>query len=134
VHVNRLKKLFNPGAWREKTQSQVRKARRRNPEPEEVEEFSPPLRLVSIPHPIVDDRQRTPETPRQRPQRALDTPATQTHSVDTPTMHRLDPEYVLAYTPQTRRELGTASSRPPVTRLQTRLQALWEAPSEEGEA
>ena len=59
------------------------------------------------------------------------TPASAPHSLDAPGLQRVDPKYVPTDTPTSRRVLGTTRPQPPITRLQSRLQALQEAPEDD---
>ena len=61
----------------------------------------------------------------------MDTSSSATHSLDAPGSQRMDPNHVPPDTPRSRRELGTTRPQPPITRLQSRLQALQEAPEDD---
>jgi hypothetical protein len=62
----------------------------------------------------------------------MDTPATEPHCLDAPRSQSIDPNYILPDMPCSRHELGTTRPQPPITRLQSWLQALQEA-SDEGD-
>jgi len=61
------------------------------------------------------------------------TPATEPYSSNAHGSQRRDSNCVPPNTPRTRRELGTARSHPPLTTLQSRLQALEEAAEQDDE-
>jgi len=65
VHVNRLKRAYNPGIWKAKEKKRCyRKQRSRREEPEEDEPAVLAPGPIMIPEPQVDDRQQAPATPR----------------------------------------------------------------------
>jgi hypothetical protein len=122
VHVNWLKRAYNQYTW-EKTREKgsVRKTRgRRQPNPEEKQEIRAPGPITV---PRVGNGPPTPQTPNRYSPRRLDTPsALQTD----PGSERTDPEYVPPDTHRSRRELSTSRFQPPLTRLDSRLQPLYE--------
>ena len=87
---------------------------------------------MSIPVPQDGNRQPTPRTPNRSPPH-VDTPATEPHSSNVHGSQRTDPNYVPPNTPRSRRELGTTRSYLPLTRLQSRLQALEETAERDDE-
>jgi hypothetical protein len=131
VHVNRLKRAYNPGIWKAKEKKRCyRKQRPRREEPEEDEPAILAPGPITIYEPQVDNRQQAPGTPRRSPTNSLDTPATEPHTSDAPETQMADPNYIPSDTPRSRRELETTRTHPPVTRLRSRLQALQEEPDE----
>ena len=132
VHVNKLKRSYKQGIWKERGQEECyRKQRIRRQEPGEDESAILAPRPISIPAPQDDRRQPSPGTPNRNLPRQMDTPASAPQSLDAPGSQRLDPKYVPPDTPRSRRELGTTRPQPPITRLQSRLQALHEAPGDD---
>jgi hypothetical protein len=128
VHIKRLKRAYNQGIWKAKgKQSCYRKQQTRRQESDEDGTAVLAPGPITIPAPQVDNQQPDPVTPNRSPLRLLDTPATEPRSLDDPGSHRIDPNYVPPSTPRSRRELRTTRPQPPVTRLQTRMQALQEA-------
>jgi hypothetical protein len=132
VHLNRMKKAFKQGIWKEqKWERYDRKQRGRQPEQEE-EQVVIAHRPVTIPVPKGENRQQVPGTPNRSPPRDVNTPSTAPQFSEPREMRR-DPTFVPEDTPVKRRELGTTRSRPPITRLQSRLQALEETAEPVGE-
>ena len=129
VHVNRLKQAYKQGIWKERGQERCyskQRIRRQEPVADESAILAPGT--ISIPAPQDDRRQPSPGTPNRSLPRQIDTPASAPQFLDAPGSQRLDPNYVPPDTPRSRRELGTTRLQPPITRLQSRLQALPEAP------
>ena len=83
------------------------------------------------PAPQNDRRQLSPGTPNRTLPRQMDTPASALRSLDAPGSQRLDPNYVPPDTPRSRRELGTTRLQPHITRIQSKLQVLPEAPEDD---
>jgi hypothetical protein len=127
VHINRMQRAFKQGIWKAKSRERCyRKQRTRRQELEEDEPAVLAPGPMSIPVPQDGNRQPTPRTPNRNPPHMMDTPATEPHSSNAHGSQRTDPNYVPPDTPRSRRELGTTRSHPPLTRLQSRLQALEE--------
>jgi hypothetical protein len=81
--------------------------------------------------PQVENRLPTPQTPNRNSPRRMDTPAAPQTVPGTPRSERTDPNYVPPDTSRSRRELGTARQEPPLTRLRSRLQPLYEVQEQE---
>jgi hypothetical protein len=80
VHLNRMKKAFKQGIWKEKKWERYgRKQQGRQPEPEE-EQVKIAYRPVTIPVPTGENRQQAPGTPHRSPSREMDTPSTASQS------------------------------------------------------
>ena len=132
LHVNRLKRAYKQGIWKERGQEKYyMKQRIRRQEPEADESAILATGPISIPAPLDDRRQRSPGTPNRNLPRQIDTPTSAPESLDAPGSQRLDPNYVPPDTPRSRRELGTTRLQPRITRLQSRLQALPKAPGDD---
>ena len=132
VHVNRLKRAYKQGIWKERGQEKCyRKQRIRRQEPGEDESAILALGPISIPSPQDDRWQPSPGNPNRNLPLQMDTPPSAPQYLDAPGSQRLDPNYVPPDTPPSRRELGTTRPQPPITRLQSRLQALHEAPGDD---
>ena len=131
VHINRLKRAYKQGI--QEAKGTERCYRRQRPRRQEREEDEP---VVSAPGPIpisapqAENRQPGLRSPNRISPRAMDTPETEPHRLDTPGSQRADPNYVPPDTPRSRRELGATRAHPPVTRLRSRLQAVQETPDE----
>jgi len=133
VHINTLKRAYKQGIWKAKGKERCyTKQRTRQQEPEEDEPAALAPSPISIPAPQVDNWQPAPGTPNRSSPHAMDTLATEPHSLDAPRSQRIDPNYIPPDTPCSRDELGTTRPHPQITRLQSWLQALQEA-SDEGD-
>ena len=129
VHVNRLKRAYKQGIWKEREQEKFyRKQRIRRKEPGGDESAILAPGPISIPAPQDDRRQPSPGTPNRNLPLQMDTPASAPQSLDAPASQRLNPNYVPPDTPRSRFELGATSPQRPITRLQSSLQALHETP------
>ena len=121
VHVNRLKKAYNPEIWKPKQEPEAPKKQtfKRFPKSEEQEEED--TRIGSLPLLEI----QPPETgvePGTPPRQDLDTPDSAQQTVDAPHSERRDPNYEPPSTPRSRRELREARPEPPLTRSRTRAQ------------
>ena len=122
VHVNRLKKAYDPEIWKPKQEPEAPKKRRnKRPTRSENQEEEENIRIGSYPlleiHP--PETRVEPGTP---PSQDPDTPESAQQRVDTPLSERRDPNYEPPSTPLSRRELRDARPEPPVTRSRTRAQ------------
>ena len=132
VHVNRLKRAYQPLEWQgPKKGKAVEKVRpkRRQPEEEEEQEVSSPGPILSR-SPLVENRQPEPPSP-VRDRQVLDTPNLGPSPQEAPSNHRVDPTYAPSDTPRSRRELGATRETPPLTKLLSRMQTLQEASENE---
>ena len=128
VHVNRLKKAFNPDVWKSNQGKKYVRKNKKEKEGESEEEESAvlPPRRINVP-PQSEDRQgqadRQADLDRQDMQPVVDTPTGSPQHLDEPGSARIDPSYRPPDTPRSRRELEEPSRlQPPVTRLRARLQ------------
>jgi hypothetical protein len=109
VHINRMKRAFKQRIWKAKERKRCyRKRQTRQPEQEEDEQVAIAHRPVSIPVPQKANRQQVPKTPSHSPQYNLDTRSTA-------------PVFRCP-----RNQSGSKRMHPPLTRLQSQLQALEE--------
>jgi len=121
VHINRLKKSFNPEVWNPKPrQKPERKAPRRLVKPQDANgnsqgDFKIGPYPLACPQnseagnehePLVDHSPNTPDLTQQ--------------PTDTPISERNDPSYQPPNTPLSRRELQTSRTHPPLTRLRAK--------------
>jgi hypothetical protein len=121
VHVNRLKKSFNPEFW--------------NPKPRQKPEKIAPLEAVKpqSENGISQNEVRIGSYPLVCPQNSEarteheplgdhtpDTPDLSQQITDTPITDRNDPSYEPPDTPLSRRELQTSRTHPPLTRLRAK--------------
>jgi hypothetical protein len=122
VHLNRLKKLFNPEFWNPKP--------RQKPERNAPREVAKPQRAhgnsqddVKIgPYPLVcpqNSEVRTEQEPLG--DHSPDTPDLSQHPTDTPLSDRNDPSYQPPDKPTSRRELQNSRTQPPLTRLRAKV-------------
>jgi len=127
VHLNRMKRAFKQGIWKAKSRERCyRKQRTRR---QELEVEKPAVLApgpMSIPVPQDGNRQPTPRTPNRSPPHMMDTTATKPHSSNVHGSQRTDRNYVPPITPRSRREPETTRLHPPLTKLQSSLQALEE--------
>jgi hypothetical protein len=75
VHLNRIKRAFKQGIWKN-WERYNRKQRGRQPERKEDEQVEIAHRPVTIPVALEGNRQQVPGTPNRSPPRDLDTPST----------------------------------------------------------
>jgi hypothetical protein len=131
VHVNRLKRAYDPVDWqgtpRGKPEKRIRPKRRQQEEEQEMPSPGP----ISIRAPRVENSPQAPRSP-VRNRKGLDTPTTGPSPREPPSDRRTDPTYAPSDTPRSRRELGTTRENPPLTRLRSRMQTLPDA-FEEGQ-
>ena len=105
----------------------VRKTRsRRQPAQEEDDKELHAPGPITVPAPRVENRQPTTQIPNRNSPRRLDTPTAPQTVEETPRLERTDSNYDPPNTPRLRRELETARTEPPLTRLRSRLQPLCE--------
>jgi len=122
VNVNRLKRAYNKDKWETQGKESVRKTlSRRQPVQEEDEEELRSSGPITVPVPRVERRQPTAQTPNRNSPRRLDNPAAPQTVEETPRSERTDPNYDPPDTPRSRREMETARTEPPLTRLRSRL-------------
>jgi hypothetical protein len=126
VHINCIKRAFKQEIWKTKVRERCYRNSGQEPEQEEDEQVVLVPRPVSIPVPQKGNRRKVPRTPDRSSQYNLDTPSTAPRSSNAREA-RNDPNYVLPNRPLTGRELGSTRTHPPLTRLQSSLQALDEA-------
>jgi hypothetical protein len=108
VHVNRLKKSFNPECWNPKPRQ---KPQRANGNSQDVVRIGPypqvcPQNSEARTEPLGDHSPDTPDLNQQ--------------PTDTPITDRNDPSYQPPDTPLSRRELQTSRKHPPLTRLRAK--------------
>jgi hypothetical protein len=119
VHINRLKKYYNQGLWKQKpsqtTVKQPPKRLTKHSHQEEEKEFQ----FRKLPLEITDELndQINCET---LPDQTLDIPSPSEQTLDTPSSERTDPNYSPPTTPKSRRELQATCTDPPITQSQTR--------------
>ena len=134
VHVNRLKRAYNPVDWKEPKKGKLGKeVRPKRPQPgeEEAQEVSSPGPILSR-VPQVENRQPEHRSP-HRDRQVLDTPTPGPSLQEAPSDHRIDPTYAPSDTPRSRREMGATRETPPLTRFRSRMQNLQEAPEDESQ-
>jgi hypothetical protein len=116
VHVNRLKRAYDPMHWQEPTRGKApRKLRPKRRQPEEDQEIFLPG-LIPIRTPQVENLPPERRSPVRNSQ-VLDTPTPGPSPKEAPSNHRVDPTYAPSDTPRSRRELGATRESPPLTRL-----------------
>jgi hypothetical protein len=107
VHVNRLKRAYDPVIWteikREKVPRELRPKRRQPEEEEEI--FSPGPIPIRAP-PVENERQSS-----VRLRQVLDTPTPGPSPREAPSNHRVDPTYAPSDTPRSRRD-GSDARKP----------------------
>jgi hypothetical protein len=125
VHVNRLKKSYDPTPWNIET---VRRPRPKvtPPDPESSEEIeviqSRPMVNSEERDPRVDEPQTEEEEPLQLDQIAETPFVGRNMGRRTPDSSVQDPDFALSNFPHTRRELAATPIAPPVTRSRAILQ------------
>jgi len=117
IHVNWLKKAYNPEIWKPKPKQEIPKKRKDKKaiKPEEQEENE--IQIGSLP--LLKREQLAeglePQTP---PNQIPNTPEPTSRRTDTPHSECRDPNYEPPGTPRSRRELRTVRPEPPLTRSQ----------------
>jgi len=120
VHLNRLKKAYDPEIWKSKHEREAPKKRinKRFPKSENQEEED--IRIGSFPP--LEIRQETGVEPGTTPSQDPDTPESAQQRVDTPLSECRDQNYEPPNTRRSRRELRDARPEPWLTRARTRAQ------------
>ena len=132
MHINQLKRAYNPVDWQEPKGKVVEKVcpKRRQPEEEEQEVSSPgPIHSRA---PLVENHHPALPSP-VRDRQVLDTPTIGPSPPEAPSSHRINPTYAPSDTPRSRRELGANRETPPLTRFHSRMQTLQEAQENEAQ-
>jgi len=121
VHVNRLKKAYDPKIWKPKQELEAPKKRINKRFPKSENQDEEYIRIGSFPLLEIQQQELGVE-PRTPPSQDPDTPESAQQRVDTPLSERRDPNYEHRSTPRLRRELRDARLEPPLTRARTRAQ------------
>jgi len=114
VHVNRLKKSFNPQLWKPKPRQRPERNAPRISAKSQRENGNPQDDFNIGPYPLVCPQSSEARTEHEPPvDNSLDTPDLTQQSTDTPISDRNDPSYHTPNTPICRRELQTSRTHPP---------------------
>jgi ribosomal protein L21E len=122
VHVNRLKRAYDPVNWqetrKEKPEQRVRPKRQQQGGEEDQE--MPSAGPIQIRAPQVENSPQVRRIP-VRNRQILVTPTLSPSPREPPSNRRPVPTYAPSDTPRSRRELGTTRENPPLTRLRSRM-------------
>jgi hypothetical protein len=121
VHVNRLKKTYDPVIWKPKQEPEAPKKwiNKRFLKSENQDEED--IRIGSFPLLEIQQQELGVE-PRTPPSQDPDTPESAQQRVDSPLSESRDPNYEPPSTLRSRGELRDARPEPPLTRARTRAQ------------
>jgi hypothetical protein len=136
VHINRLKKSYDPTPWKFETARQPRQRTRKletDTLDEDLEMPSRPITTVAEPETRIDGAQSAED---ERPQlelspqslRNVGTPVEGRNRRRMPNYSAQDPDCEPPNSPRSRRELATTPIAPPVTRSHARLQLQENSP------
>ena len=121
VHVNRLKRAYDPEIWKPKQEPKAPKKRINKRFAKSENQDEEDIRIGSFPV-LEIQPQETGVEPGTPPSQEPDTPESAQQRVDTPLSERRDPNYEPPSTPRSRHELRDARKEPPLIRARTRAQ------------